>query len=115
VNRGKRPHVLVLYREYEQRRTTRDGVSTFELVPIAAFRWRRKAGNGHVIAASTESYTTKAAADRNCRRINADHEACRVIDETDTWRKGGTYLSRDPLEQTTADRPLRITDARGRL
>lgn len=107
MNTGRRPHVLVIYRDH----TMRDG----ELVALNQFRWRRKAGNGRVIAASTESYTTKAAADRNCRRINADHAACRVIDQTDTWRKGGTFLSRDPLEQTTADRPLRITDARGRL
>lgn len=57
------------------------------------FRWKRQAGNARVVAASTESFTTKSAMWKNLITANADQLSCVLSDQTDT----GTYDSRGPL------------------
>jgi uncharacterized protein YegP (UPF0339 family) len=47
------------------------------------FRFRLKAGNGEVIATSSESYTTKAAAQNGIDSIKRNAAEASVDDQTD--------------------------------
>ncbi|MEV5961833.1 YegP family protein [Kribbella sp. NPDC051952] len=47
------------------------------------FRFRLKAGNGEVIATSSESYKTKAAAENGIESIKKNAPDAKVDDQTD--------------------------------
>lgn len=80
-------------------------------------RWTRRTADGRIVARSGRGFRHKVAMWRNLCRENPDYERCRIDDRTFAWRKGGTNLSRPPLqehERTPRELPT-IREAQRRL